>query len=97
MITTLHCTNNITLYNIERRTKHMAAKYKASEECINANDARFAIDALNEHIMNQTRRGAYVDDVKSTVAVRDTIKRVLDHASLEHDDICFIVNSGVRP
>jgi RNase P protein component len=75
----------------------MATKYKASEECINANDARFAVEALNEHIKNQKRIGAYVDDIKSTATVRDAIKRVLDHASLEHDDICFVVNIGVRP
>lgn len=71
-------------------------KYKASEECISAKDARFVVEALNEHIMNQTRRGAYIVDIQNTVKTRDAIKRVWDHASLEHDDICFIVNSGVR-
>lgn len=71
-------------------------KYKASEECISAENTRFIVEALNEHIMNQTRRGAYIVDIKNTVTVRDAIKRVWDHSSLEHDDICFIVNSGVR-
>jgi hypothetical protein len=74
----------------------MATKYKASEECISAKDARFVVEALNEHIMNQTRRGAFIVDIKSTVKARDAIKSVWDHASLEHDDICFIVNIGAR-
>lgn len=74
----------------------MATKYKASEECINANDVRFVIEALNEHIINQTRRGGYAKDIKSAAIVRDAIKRVWDHASLEHDDICFIINAGAR-
>lgn len=74
----------------------MATKYKASEECISAKDARFVVEALNEHIMNQTRRGAYIADIKSTVIARDSIKRVLDRASLEYDDVCFVVNAGAR-
>lgn len=74
----------------------MAVKYKASEECISAEDTRFVVEALNQHIMNQTRRGAYIVDIQSTVKARDAIKKVWEHASLEHDDICFIVNIGVR-
>jgi len=74
----------------------MAAKYKASEECISANDTRFIIEALNEHIKDQKKRGTYAEYIKSTVKVRDAIKRVWDHSSLDHDDICFIVNAGVR-
>lgn len=79
-----------------RILQHMATKYKTSEECVSAENARIAVEALNEHIMNQTRRGAYIADIKNTVMVRDAIKGVLDHASLEHDDICFIVNIGTR-
>lgn len=68
----------------------MPTKYTASEECISADDAKFAVEALNKHIINQTQRGAYVKDIQSTVIVRDSIKRVVDRASLQHDDICFM-------
>lgn len=74
----------------------MAVKYKASEECINSKDVFFVVEAMNEYIKDQTKRGTYAKDIKSTVTARDTIKRVWDHSSLEHDDICFIVNAGVR-
>lgn len=74
----------------------MPTKYKGAEECISAEDTRLVVEALNEHIMNQTRRGAYIVDIQSTVRTRDAIKKVWKRASLEHDDVCFIVNAGVR-
>ena len=46
-----------------RILQHMATKYKTSEECVSAENARIAVEALNEHIMNQTRRGAYIADI----------------------------------
>lgn len=71
-------------------------KYMASEECINAEDARFMAEALNEYIINQTKKGAYEGDIESAKIAKDAINRVLDHASFQHDDICFIVNAGTR-
>ncbi len=71
-------------------------KYTASEECIGADDARFILKALDEYIINQTNRGAYIGDIKSTRIAKDAINRVLDRASLIHDDICFIVDAGTR-
>lgn len=74
----------------------MDTKYTASEECISADDARFITEALNEYTINQTKRGAYEGDIISTRIAKDAINRVLDHASLQHDDICFIVKIGTR-
>jgi hypothetical protein len=74
----------------------METKYTASEECISAEDARFMAEALNEYIINQTKRGAYEGDIRSARIAKDAINRVLDHASFQHDDICFIVKIGTR-
>ncbi len=74
----------------------MAAIYKASEECISAEDARFIAEALKERVKNQEKIGGYEEDIKSAKIARDAINRVLDHASLQYDDICFIVKSGTR-
>lgn len=71
-------------------------KYTASEECISADDARFIVKALDEYIINQRNRGTYGEDIKRTRIAKDAISRVLDHASLIHDDICFIVDAGTR-
>lgn len=71
-------------------------KYEASEQCISAEDARFIVEALEEHIINQTKRGAYEGDIRSTRIAKDAINFVLDRASLQHDDICFVVNAGTR-
>lgn len=74
----------------------MVTKYKASEQCISAEDARFIVEALNEYTINQTKRGAYEGDIKSARIAKDAINFVLDRASLQHDDICFIVKIGTR-
>jgi hypothetical protein len=74
----------------------METKYIASEECISAEDARFMADALNEYIITQTKRGAYEGDIRSARIAKDAINRVLDHASFQYDDICFIVKIGTR-
>lgn len=74
----------------------MATYYKASEECISADDARFIVEVLDEHIVNQTKKGVYEGDIKSTKIAKDAINRVVNHASLIHDDICFIVKIGTR-
>lgn len=74
----------------------MATKYKASEQCVSAEDARFIAEALNEYATNQEKRGAYEGDIKSTRIAKDAINFVLDRASLQHDDICFIVKIGTR-
>ncbi len=74
----------------------MTTKYTVSEECISAEDARFIADALNDYIINQTKRGTYEGDIRSARIAKDAINRVLDHASFQHDDICFIVKIGTR-
>lgn len=74
----------------------MATKYKASEQCISADDARSIAKALDEYIINQTKRGAYDGDIRSTRIAKDAINFVLDRASLQHDDICFVVKIGTR-
>lgn len=74
----------------------MATKYTASEQCISTDDARFIAKALNEYVTNQEKRGAYDGDIKSTRIAKDAINFVLDRASLQHDDICFIVKIGTR-
>ena len=74
----------------------MVTKYKASEQCISAEDARSIVEALEEHIINQTKRGAYEGDIRSTRIAKDAINFVLDRASLQHDDICLIVKIGTR-
>ena len=74
----------------------MATKYKASEQCISAEDARFIAEALNEYSINQEKRGAYEGDIRSTRIAKDAINFVLDRASLQHDDICLIVKIGTR-
>jgi hypothetical protein len=71
-------------------------KYTASEECISAEDARFMAIALDEYIINQTKRGAYEGDIKSARIAKDAINFVLTRASLQYDDICFVVNAGTR-
>jgi hypothetical protein len=71
----------------------MTAKHEASEKCISAENVKFVVEALNEHIMNQTRRGKYIVDIRSTVTARDAIKEVYDRANHKHDDICFIAQS----
>ncbi len=74
----------------------MATMYKASEECISAEDARFIVEALKEYSISQEKRGAYKEDIKSTKLVKDAINRVFNHASLQYDDICFMVKIGTR-
>lgn len=67
-----------------------------AKECINAEDARLIAEALNELTKNQTKRGAYEGDIKSAIIAKEAINRVLDHASFEHDEICFYVNIGTK-
>jgi hypothetical protein len=74
----------------------MSTKYKASEQCISAEDARFIIDALDTQITDQTKKGGYEKDIKSMKIAKDAMNFVLDRASLQHDDICFIVKTGTR-
>ncbi len=71
-------------------------KYMASEECISAEDARFMADALDEYIISHTKKGSYEGDIMSAKIAKDAINRVLGHSSLQHDDICFVVNAGTR-
>lgn len=74
----------------------MVTKYKASEQCISAEDARFMADALDEYIISHTKKGSYKGDIMSAKIAKDAISFVLDRASLQHDDICFVVNAGTR-
>jgi hypothetical protein len=72
----------------------MATEY--AKECINAEDARIIADALNELTTNQEKRGAYEGDIRRARLAKEAINRVLDHASLEYDEICFYVNIGTK-
>ncbi len=72
----------------------MAAEY--AKECINADDARLIAEALNEYTTNQTKKGGLRRDIKSAITAKEAIDRVLDHASFEHDEICFYVNIGTK-
>ena len=72
----------------------MATEY--AKECINAEDARIIADALNELTTNQEKRGAYEGDIRSARIAKEAINRVLDRASIEHDEICFYVNIGTK-
>ncbi len=47
-------------------------------------------------IINQTKKGAYEGDIRSTRIAKDAIDRVLDHASFEHDEICLYVSIGTK-
>lgn len=72
----------------------MAQEY--AKECINAKDARLIADALKELTVNQAKKRAYEGDITSTRIAKEAIDRVLDHASLEHDEICFYVSIGTK-
>lgn len=74
----------------------MSTKYKASEECISAEDAIVIGQALGEYIANKRKEGVSEKTIKNMENTNKAIRRVLDHASLEYDDICFIVNIGTR-
>lgn len=74
----------------------MNTKYAASEQCISAEDARFIAKALDTQIIDQTKKGGYEGDIKSMIIAKDAINFVLDRASFQHDDICFIVKIGTR-
>lgn len=67
-----------------------------AKECINADDAKIIATALNELAAKQTKEGAYDEDIRSTDVAKDTIKRVLDRASFEHDEMCFYISPGTR-
>ena len=82
-------------FNIENKEiKYMATEY--AKECINAEDGRLIAKALDELTKKQTKEGAYDEDIRSTEIAKDAINRVLDHASFEHDEICFYVNVGTK-
>jgi len=67
-----------------------------AKECINAEHVRLITKALDELATSQTKKGAYEGDIRSTRIAKEAIDRVLDHASLEYDEICFYVSVGTK-
>ena len=80
----------------ENCTEENSMTREYAKECINAEDSRLITKALDELIINQTNKGAYEGDIRSTRIAKDAIDRVLDRASLEYDEICFYVSIGTK-
>lgn len=72
----------------------MATEY--AKECINAKDAILIAKALKAYSAKQEKEGDYDEDILSIDKAKEVFNRVLDHASLEHDEICFSVSIGTR-